>query len=271
MTPVITPDRYEELVEELHRHDDITRLSTETHMDEEALLVIYTQKVTRDATRRYYRIKSRAPKYYHQWRSGKPLMKFARENRFPPILTALIILLEGDMTRKGFWRLLQNPGKVPDARLRREIKEIVRNDPIYSPAGAEVQAQRGRHGEERLQDWLDEHDVGYRDEEELRGTCPKIPSIQETLTQVAPILERVLVDPPVLLLGIPERNEIVMNPPQMHLVRLTHIGIHVRRPLRPSPLRASPDVERVSFRTQGKDVSYLQPLFFRILFDSLIV
>ena len=177
MTPVITPGRYEELVEELHRYDDIARLSAETHMDEEALLVIYTQKVTRDATRRYYRIKSRAPKYYHQWRSGKPLMKFARENRFPPILTALIILLEGDMTRKGFWRLLQNPGKVPDARLRREIKEIVRNDPIYSPAGAEVQAQRGRHGEERLQDWLDEHDVGYRDEEELRGTYPKTPDI----------------------------------------------------------------------------------------------
>lgn len=177
MTPVITEERYEELVEELQRYSDIDRLSKETAIDEEALLVIYTQKVTRDATRRYYRIKSRAPKYYHQWRSGKPFMKFARENRFPPILTALIILLEGNTTRKGFWRMLMNPGKVPDARLRREIKDIVRNDPIYSPEGAEVQAERGKYGEERLQEWLDDHVVGYRDEEELRGTYPKTPDI----------------------------------------------------------------------------------------------
>ena len=177
MTPMITEERYEELVGELQRYSDIPRLSRETGIDEEALLVIYTQKVTRDATRRYYRIKSRAPKYYHQWRSGKPLMKFARENRFPPVLAALIILLEGNTTRKGFWRMVENPGKVPDARLRREIKERGRNDPIYSPEGTEVQAQRGRYGEERLQEWLDDHDVGYRDEEELRGAYPKTPDI----------------------------------------------------------------------------------------------
>jgi hypothetical protein len=174
---VITPRRYEELVEELRGYDDIAWLAQDTGIEEEALLVIYTQKVTRDATRRYYRIKSRAPKYYHQWRSGKPLMKFARENRFPPILTALIILMEGNITRKGFWRLVENPAKVPEARLRREIKEIVKADPIYSPEGAEVQAARGRRGEERLQEWLDEHDVGYRDEEELRGEYPKTPDI----------------------------------------------------------------------------------------------
>lgn len=177
MTPVISTERYEELVEGLSKYSDITRLSKETGIDEEALLVIYTQKVTRDATRRYYRIKSRAPKYYHQWRSGKPLMKFARENRFPPILTALIILLEGDMTRKGFWRLVQNPHKVPDARLRKEIKDVVNNDPIYSPEGADVQAERGRNGEVRLQEWLRAHQVGFRDEEELRGEFPKTPDI----------------------------------------------------------------------------------------------
>ncbi len=177
MSPVITGERYEELVEGLQKYSDIARLSRNTGIEEEVLLVIYTQKVTRDATRRYYRIKSRAPKFYHQWRSGKPLMKFARENRFPPILTALIILLEGEYTRKGFWRLVENPSKVPDARLRREIKEIVREDQIYSPDGAEVQAERGRMGEVRLQRWLDDHHVAYRDEEELRGEYPKTPDI----------------------------------------------------------------------------------------------
>ena len=42
---------------------------------------------------------------------------------------------------------------------------------------AEVQAERGRFGEERLQRWLDDHQVGYRDEEDLRGAYPKTPDI----------------------------------------------------------------------------------------------
>ena len=177
MSSVIALEQYEDLVGRLNRYGDIEKVSVETGFDEEALLVIYTQKVTRDATRRYYRIKSRSRKFYHQWRSGKPLLKFSRENRFPPVLTALIILLEGDMTRKGFWRMVENPDRVPDARLRRELKDIVRNDPIYSPEGTVVQAERGRRGEEWLQEWLNAHDIGFRDEEDLRGNFPKTPDI----------------------------------------------------------------------------------------------
>lgn len=175
--PVFTVETYEDLRSRLNKHADIEQVSKETGVDQEALLVIYTQKVTRDATRRYYRIKTRSRKYYHQWRSGKPLIKFARENRFPPILTALIILLEGDMTRKGFWKALENPDRVPDARLRREIKEVVRSDPIYSPEGTVVQAERGRAGEVRLEGWLRSHGVSFKNEEDLRGTYPKTPDI----------------------------------------------------------------------------------------------
>lgn len=175
--PVFPVETYEDLKSRLNKHSDIEQVSKETGVDREALLVIYTQKVTRDATRRYYRIKTRSRKYYHQWRSGKPLMKFARENRFPPILTSLIILLEGEMTRKGFWKAVENPERVPDARLRREIKEVLRNDPIYSPEGTSVQAERGRVGEERLQEWLRSHGIGFKNEEELRGTYPKTPDI----------------------------------------------------------------------------------------------
>lgn len=178
LTPLISQRTYEDLVSRLKKYTDITHVSREVDMPEETLLVIYTQKVTRDATRRFYRIKSQSRKFYHQWRSGKPLMKFSLENRFPPILTAQIILLEGEMTRKGFWRAVQNPDRVPDARLRREIKEVVRSDPIYSPAGSDIQAQRGREGEERLHEWLDARGIAYKSEEELRGgEYPKTPDV----------------------------------------------------------------------------------------------
>lgn len=174
---VITLETYEDLRSRLNRYSDIEDVSEETGIDQEALLVIYTQKVTRDATRRYYRVKNRSRKYYHQWRSGKPLLKFALENRFPPVLTSLIILLEGGVTRKGFWKMVENPDRVPDARLRREIKDVVGNDQVYSPQGTEVQAERGRRGEERLQEWLDSEGIAFQDEEDLRGAYPKTPDI----------------------------------------------------------------------------------------------
>ncbi len=175
MSHIITQDVYDDVVARLRRYTDIGEVAKETGIDEETLLVIYTQKVTRDATRRYYRLKGRSRKLYHQWRSGKPLMRISAENRYPPILTAFIILLEGELTRKEFWRAVGNPDRVPDARLRREFKDLVRADPIYSPSGNEVQVARGREGERRLGEWLDARRLGYRTEEDLRGRYPKTP------------------------------------------------------------------------------------------------
>ncbi len=175
MSQVLSQGVYETVLARLHRYADIRPLAEELRLDEEMLLVIYTQKVTRDATRRYYLLKGRSRKLFQQWRSGKPLMRISVENRYPPVLTAFIVLLEGELSRKEFWRVVANPDRIPDARLRREIKEIVRADPIYSTEGNEVQVQRGRTGERRLQEWLDRQGVRYLTEEELRGRYPKTP------------------------------------------------------------------------------------------------
>ena len=174
---IISQELYDDLQAHLNRHSDIPALAKEHGLPEDTLLVIYTQKVTRDATRRYYRVKGRARKFYHQWRSGKPLMHISAENRYPPVLTAFIVLLEGELTRKEFWRVVANPDRVGDARLRRELKEIVRADPIYSPSGNEVQVARGREGERRLQEWLDRQGLTYRTEADLRGKYPKTPDV----------------------------------------------------------------------------------------------
>ena len=172
---MLSQELYETALARLHRYADIRPLAEELRLDEEMLLVIYTQKVTRDATRRYYRLKGRSRKLYQQWRSGKPMMRISTENRYPPVLTAFIVLLEGELSRKEFWRVVANPDRIPDARLRREIKEIVRADPIYSTEGNEVQVARGREGERRLQEWLDRHGVRYSTEADLRGRYPKTP------------------------------------------------------------------------------------------------
>ena len=166
---------YNELASRLTFPSDIGKLARDTNVKRELLLIIYTQRVTRDATRRYYRIKNKADKLLWQWKNGTTLAQLARTERFPPILLSLILMREHGLTRKEFWKYVRNPGSARDRRLHREIFDVTREDIIYSPAGMEVQYQRGKKGEARLCEWLEDNDIGYRTEDEIKGEYPKTP------------------------------------------------------------------------------------------------
>jgi len=166
---------YEELASKLIFPSDIGKLARDSNVGRELLLIIYTQRVTRDATRRYYRIKNKADKLLHRWRNGTTLVQLARNERFPPILLSLILMRENGLTRKEFWKYVREPSTARDRRLQKEIYDVVRDDIIYSPAGMEVQYQRGKKGEARLCEWLENNDIGYRTEDDIKGEYPKTP------------------------------------------------------------------------------------------------
>jgi hypothetical protein len=138
-------------------------------------LIIYTQRVTRDATRRYYQVKNRAGKLLNQWRNGTTLVQLARNENFPPVLLGLIVLREHGLARKEYWKYVRDPSSARDRRLRKEIYDITREDIIYSPAGMEVQYQRGKKGEARLYEWMDKSGISYRTEDDLKGEFEKTP------------------------------------------------------------------------------------------------
>ena len=152
---------YKELSNKLHRPSDIDKLQKETGLDRELLLIIYSQRTTRDATRRYYQIKREARRLRYQWRKGKSLMQIAAEKNFPPILIGLMVLEEEGINKKDFWKHVHEPDHIVDSRLRGEIKEITKKDILYSPAGSEVQKERGILGEKLLDDWLKKHGLVY--------------------------------------------------------------------------------------------------------------
>jgi hypothetical protein len=166
---------YKELYDRLETHDDIERLAEARGLDPELLLVIHTQRVTRDATRRYYKVKRNVRRMLYQWRKGTSLGQLASSVHFPATLVAQMILLESGVNRKDFWKYLRDPKKTQDQRLRRELEQIADLDPIYSPQGTEVQNERGRVGEARLNSWLDDQGIEYRTEEEIRDKYPKTP------------------------------------------------------------------------------------------------
>ena len=155
---------YQRLYDALVTYEDVHRLAHAEHRNEELLFVIHTHRVTRDATRRFYVVKRQLPKLVSQWKRGRSILDIAREWKFPPVLMGQQMLGELGIPRKKVWGAFLHPETAPDARLRKEIEELLAADMIYSPHGMELQRERGRKGEERLQHWLEKHGIGYRTE-----------------------------------------------------------------------------------------------------------
>lgn len=173
--PVLSPQTLRDLQDKLETKEDIDRLHETSGLERELLLIIYQQKVSRDATRRYYKVKARVPTLHREWRAGKPLLRLAHEHGFPPVLMAYLILLEANIPRKQFWKYVRDPAQVRDLRLRREILDLIAHDLVYAPEANERQAERGREGETLLYNWLNELGVGYRTEKDLRQISTKTP------------------------------------------------------------------------------------------------
>lgn len=166
---------YKRLYDELNDRNDVDKLAKSTGMDRELLLVLYTQKTVRIATKRFYKVKHRAKSLLKKWNEGVSFLSLSKELKFPPILTAYLILLENNITRKRFWELVKNPECIKDNRLKREIMEIVENDIVYSPEGNDMQYERGKMGERRLCQWLDKQNLDYKTEKDLKGQYSKTP------------------------------------------------------------------------------------------------
>jgi hypothetical protein len=166
---------YRRLYDTLATYEDVARIALEEHLDEELLFVIYTHRITRDATRRFYVVKRQVPKLVGQWRRGRSLFDIALEWRFPPVLMGQLLLGDLGVPRRKVWQTFLNPDTAPDDRIRAEVLELLAHDRIYSPEGMERQRERGRRGEERMYRWLEAHKIGYRTEKDLRGKFQKTP------------------------------------------------------------------------------------------------
>jgi hypothetical protein len=166
---------YKDLYDALATREDLERLKRTTPYDEELLMVIYTQRVVRDATKRFYKVKRHSGKLYRRWKSGASFVELADEHRFPPVLMALIVLEEEGTTRRQFWKMLNDLSSLERGRLREDLERACEADLVYSPEGTERQYRRGAWGEERLWSWLRDKGVPFRTEAELRTQFDKTP------------------------------------------------------------------------------------------------
>lgn len=166
---------YKELYSQLKKPSDIDFLARRLGIDRELLLVLYTQRTVRDATRRFYIVKKDIKKIAREWRRGTSIARLAKSMNFPPVLLGLMLGAEIGLPRKQFWKYVREPNSCRDKRLRKELQQMADEDLIYSPRGSQVQTERGVWGEKRLQDWLNKRELKYRTEADLRATHTKTP------------------------------------------------------------------------------------------------
>ncbi len=166
---------YRQLSSELKKISDVPRLAREKGLKGELLHVIYSQKVSRDITKRFYKVKRKTGKMLYQWKRGKSLIEIADEYDFSPTLIAMFVLQENKIPRKRVWGMLNNPEEIKDVRLRKEIIAANKADGVYSPNGMKRQNDRGKWGENRMRKWLNVHKFSFQTEEDLRGKYPKTP------------------------------------------------------------------------------------------------
>ncbi len=168
---------YQDLYQKLATAEDIDFLAENLGYDKELLLVIYTQRIVRETTRKFYRVKAQARRLAWMWQNGASFADVAKKFEFPPILMALMILEQRKVSRKQFWKMIGDLGSVKDRRLRRDLQEACASDIVYSPEGTARQYARGRWGEAKLHTWLDSRSLKYETERDLRAKYDKTPDI----------------------------------------------------------------------------------------------
>ncbi len=168
-------DEYKALGARLHTIDDVKSIAKEGVYHEDMLLVIYTHRITRNATRNFYKVKAKISRLLQEWEQGTTLFELAKRHDFPPVLMAYLVLMEKGVGRKLFWKYVRNPSCISNKRIHRDIQEVVEKDYIYSPTGTDLQVKRGKDGEATMAFILDEYKIQYLVEKELRGVSTKTP------------------------------------------------------------------------------------------------
>src|SRR2546427_10003185 len=168
---------YQDLYRRLSTSEAMDFLAENFGLDKELLLVIYTQRIVRETTKKFYRVKAQARRLAFMWQNGESLLGIARKFEFPPILTALMVLEQRKISRKQFWKMINELDSVKDRRLRQELAEVNHADIAYSPKGSARQYARGRWGEAKLQTWLNAGSLQYETEKDLRAKSEKTPDI----------------------------------------------------------------------------------------------
>ena len=98
------------------------------------------------------------------------MSELALEVDFPPVLLANFLMLKMRFSKKRTKEIMKNTNLVKkNSRLKEELDEIIGRDELYTPRSHDKQSAEGNRREDLIGEWLDEKDIPYFTEEDLRA------------------------------------------------------------------------------------------------------
>lgn len=162
------PDKYRSIYSRLNSKEDLKKLGLKYSVNEDVLEAILVQKIIRETKTRYYIIKKQIHAILKEWETGKSFLELSHELNFTPALTASLILQEKKHTKKQVRDILHNPETIRDPRLKRELKEALSMEVVYSPEGTRRQTERGKMVEHAVKEWLTDKGIRFMTEYDSR-------------------------------------------------------------------------------------------------------
>eukprot|EP00026_Physarum_polycephalum_P003122 Phypoly_transcript_03131.p1 GENE.Phypoly_transcript_03131~~Phypoly_transcript_03131.p1 ORF type:complete len:271 (-),score=29.55 Phypoly_transcript_03131:1556-2368(-) len=164
----------------LKKHNSIASFNT--------LMSIYSQKYQEHTRKTLH--KHRKPhvmtKYFERYSQGEHMLKISEQISVAPCLLARIILqcylqpyVSEERMKSEVSKRIKDPSLIDDERMRKEVKACIEKDDNYSPFVEKIRRLTGLEHENLLQQKLQEIDMPFMSEEDLRNVgYPKTPDVK---------------------------------------------------------------------------------------------
>ncbi|HWR25150.1 MAG TPA: C15orf41 family protein [Methanosarcina sp.] len=160
---------YREIYNSLHDFKDVFRLSEEYTKPPGMLATILNQKIVKKTRFKHRKVYSREKELLLKWRQGRSILDLAEYTGFPPTLMASLIMKNCEISKKNVNWLFKNIDSIENHRMKKEVKRALEADHFFSPHAHEMQCKKGEMGEEIIRKWLDDREIPYVTEADIRA------------------------------------------------------------------------------------------------------
>jgi len=160
---------YKKVYSELNSLEDLEPVSKKHKVEKDVLKAILIEKTIRNTIKRFHVVKNRKKRLHSDWKGGKTFMQLANVCRFSPMLCASFIIQEEGHSKKKFREFVTRVDSIKNERVKKELKEAIQADYVYSHWGEIEQRERGEIHERKVGEWLKKKGIPFWTEQDRKG------------------------------------------------------------------------------------------------------
>lgn len=160
---------YKKVYADLKSLSGLKAISAKYGIPEDVLYAILIEKTIRNTIKRFHIVKSRTKHIHAEWKGGKSFVQLSEACKFSPMLCASFVIQEEGHSKKKFREFVTAVDSVKNEKLKRDLKEAINADYVYSHWAEIEQRERGQVHEKKIGEWLTKKGVEFWTEADRRG------------------------------------------------------------------------------------------------------